>query len=148
VWAVITNEAQRGLDAMANKGVVTSPDGTHALLYRPNHLVGVETPWSILKAVLENTPTAAPGSEASVEVVAVAKVDLCAGETLGGLGTADVRGIAVEAKRAAQRGELPVGLAAGVRLKHDVLAGTRLTFDMVQEHPDSLVWTLRTEEKP
>jgi len=64
------------------------------------------------------------------------------------LGTADVRGIAVEAKGAAERGELPVGLAAGVRLKNDVPAGTRLTFDMVQAHPDSRAWMLRTEKKP
>jgi len=148
VWAVVTSGARRGLEAMADKGVVTSPDGTHALLYRPNHFVGVETPWSILKAVLEGTPTAAPGPESNVEVIAVAKVDLCAGETLAGLGAADVRGIAVEARGAAERGELPVGLAAGVRLKHDVLAGTRLTLDMVQEHPDSLAWSLRTNQKP
>ena len=148
VWAVITSEAQRGLEAMAHKGVVVSPDGTHAVLYRPNHLVGVETPWSILKAVLEGLPTATPGPEANVEVIAISKIDLCAGEPLGGLGTADVRGIAVEAKGAAERGELPVGLAAGVRLKNDVPAGTRLTFDMVQAHPDSRAWMLRTEKKP
>ncbi|MBN1642618.1 MAG: flagellar biosynthesis protein FlgA [Anaerolineae bacterium] len=143
VWAVVTCGAARGMAVMAGKGVVTSPDGTHALLYRPNHLVGVETPWSICRAVLEGAPTAAPAVERRVEVVAVAKVDLRAGTSLGGLGTADVAGIAVPAGGAAARGELPVGLAAGVRLRHDVPAGTRLRYDMVAQAPGSVVWSLR-----
>ncbi len=143
VWAVVTSGSRRGLEAMARKGVVTSADGAYALLYRPNHLVGVETPWSILKAVLEGVPTAAPGPQACVEVVAVAKVDLRAGETLAGLGTADTAGIAVRAEDASTRGALPVGLAAGARLVSDVRAGTQLTYDMVAPAPDSPAWQLR-----
>jgi predicted homoserine dehydrogenase-like protein len=143
VFAVVTSGSKRGLCAMADKGVVVSPDGTHALIYRPNHFVGVETPWSILKAVLEGRPTAAPGPRPQVEVIAVAKVDLATGEPLGGLGTPDVAGIAVDADEAAARGELPVGLAASVRLKAAVPAGTRLTYDAVESAPDSLVWSLR-----
>lgn len=143
VWAVVTSGARHGLEAMARKGVVTSADGTYALLYRPNHLVGVETPWSILKAVLEGLPTAAPGPQAQVEVVAVSKVDLRAGQVLCGLGTADTAGIAVRAEDASSVGALPVGLAAGARLLRDVRAGTWLTYDMVAEAPDSLVWQLR-----
>ena len=143
VWVVVTSGSRRGLEVMARKGVVTSEDGTHALIYRPNHLVGVETPWSILKAVLEGVPTAAPAPVPAVEVVAVAKVDLRAGEPLGGLGTADVAGIAVHAQGAAARGELPVGLAAGVQLETDVPAGTRLRYDMVENAPDSVAWSLR-----
>jgi predicted homoserine dehydrogenase-like protein len=146
VWAVVTCGSRRGLEAMARKGVVTSADGTHALLYRPNHLVGVETPWSILKAVLEGVPTAAPAPQPRVEVVAVSKVDLRAGQTLGGLGTADVAGIAVRVEDAAASDALPVGLAAGARLKHDVRASTRLTYEMVFEPPDSLAWKLRAPQ--
>jgi predicted homoserine dehydrogenase-like protein len=128
---------------MAGKDVVTSADGRYALLYRPYHLVGVETPWSILKAVLEGVPTAAPGPEPLVEVVAVAKTNLRAGVPLGGLGAADVRGIAVAAREAT--GALPVGLAEGVRLKADVPAGTRLIYEMAAEAPDSTAWALRGE---
>jgi predicted homoserine dehydrogenase-like protein len=143
VWAVVTSGSRRGLEVMAHKGVVTSADGTHALLYRPNHLVGVETSWSILKAVLEGVPTAAPAPQRRVEVVAVAKVNLCAGQRLGGLGTADTAGTAIQAEEAAVSGALPVGLAASARPVCDVHAGTRLTYDMVAQAPDSLVWRLR-----
>jgi predicted homoserine dehydrogenase-like protein len=143
VWAVVTSGSQRGLEVIAWKGVVTSADGTHALLYRPNHLVGVETPWSILKAVLEGVPTAAPAPQRRVEVVAVAKVDLHGGQRLGGLGTADTAGTAIRAEEAAASGALPVALAAGVRLHRDVPAGTRITYDMVAQAPESLAWRLR-----
>jgi predicted homoserine dehydrogenase-like protein len=143
VWAVVTCGSRRGLEAMARKGVVTSADGTHALLYRPNHLVGVETPWSILKAVLEGVPTAAPAPQPRIEVVAVAKVDLKAGAVLGGLGTPDVAGIAVRAEEAATSGALPVGLAAGARLECDVRTGMHLTYETVAQMPGSLVWQLR-----
>jgi predicted homoserine dehydrogenase-like protein len=148
VWAVVTSGSRRGLEVMASKGVVTSPDGTHALIYRPNHLVGVETPWSILKAALEGVPTATPALEPLVEVVATAKIDLRTGDVLGGLGTADIAGIAVDAAGAAARGELPVGLAAGARLKADVRAGSHLRYDVVEQVPGSLAWSLRTSRDP
>jgi predicted homoserine dehydrogenase-like protein len=143
VFVVVTSGSKRGLRVMANKQVIASTDGAYALLYRPYHLVGVETPWSILKAVLEGMPTAAPGARPQVEVVAVAKVDLHAGVPLGGLGAMDVLGIAVDAHEATAGRELPVGLAAGVHLKRDVPAGTRLRYDMVAQAPGSLAWSLR-----
>lgn len=92
VFVVVTCDASKGMTAMARKGVVMSADRRHALLYRPFHLVGVETPWSILKAALEGVPTACPGEVQRVEVVAVAKKGLRAGTLLGGLGADDVRG--------------------------------------------------------
>jgi predicted homoserine dehydrogenase-like protein len=140
VFVVVTSGSRRAMRAMAGKEVIASADGRYALLYRPYHLVGVETPWSILEAALEGVPTAAPGPEALVEVVAMAKTDLRAGVPLGGLGAADVRGIAVPAGEAV--GTLPVGLAEGVRLRTDAPAGTWLTVGMVGERPDSTGWRL------
>jgi len=52
----------------------------------------------------------------------------------------------VRAEGTAARGALPVGLAAGAQLKHDVRAGTRLTYEMVFEPPDSLAWKLRAPQ--
>jgi predicted homoserine dehydrogenase-like protein len=143
VFVVVTSDSPRAMRAMTGKGVVTGGDGRYALLYRPYHLVGVETPFSILRAALEGLPTAAPGPEPLVEVIAVAKTDLRAGVPLGGLGAMDVRGIAVPARQAAKEDALPVGLAEGVRLGQDVPAGTRLTYGMVEERPNSVVWALR-----
>lgn len=140
VFAVGTCAARCGMAAMAQKGVVMSADWKHALFYRPFHLVGVETPWSILKAVLEGVPTACPISQ-HVEVVAVAKKALKAGTVLGGLGADDVRGMALNAEDAA--GYLPVGLSAGARLKADVPKGGYLAYDIVECPENSAVWQVR-----
>lgn len=140
VFAVGTCAARCGMAAMARKGVVMSADLKHALFYRPFHLVGVETPWSILKAVLEGVPTACPIAQ-HVEVVAVAKKALKAGTVLGGLGADDVRGMALNAADAV--GYLPVGLAAGARLKADVPNGGYLAYEMVAPPADSAVWQVR-----
>lgn len=143
VFLVVTTGSRRGLQAMANKQVITSADARYALIYRPNHLVGVETPWSILKAVLEGVPTAAPGPVPQAEVIAVAKRRLHAGQSLGGLASADVAGMAMNAQEAAAQGYVPVGLTTGVRLKNDVDKGAWLTYDMIASAPESQAWGLR-----
>ena len=59
-------------------------DGRNYLLYRPYHLVAVEAPISIAKAVFYGSPTGAPQPTPTAEVIAVAKRDLKAGEILDG----------------------------------------------------------------
>ena len=141
VFVVGTCNALKGMETMARKGVVMSADRRHALLYRPFHLVGVETPWSILKAVLDGVPTACPGETQRVDVVAVAKKNLKEGMVLGGLGMDDVRGVAMTMAQAS--GLLPVGLAAGATLMTSVSAGEYLTVDQVKQPAGSLAWQLR-----
>lgn len=133
---------ERSREVMANKGVIVSPDRTHTLLYRPYHLVGVETPWSIQRAVLDNTPTGAPICR-NVEVIAVAKKGLKAGETLEGIGTDEMRGVAVRAEDAEREGWAPVGMMAGCRLKADVDEGARVRVADVEPPADSVLWRLR-----
>ena len=145
VFVCASSPAQEAMETMAKKGVVVSADRHRAVFYRPYHLVGAETAWSILRAVFDRTATAEPGPERSVEVVALAKSALAAGWTLGGLGTADVAGRAVPAAEARAQGLLPVGLAAGAQLKRSVTAGTRLRFHDVEPPADSLVWKLRAD---
>ena len=75
VFVVVTTGPERSGRAMAAKGVVVSEDGRHALFYRPHHMVGAETAWTIQRVVLDRLPTAAWASQ-NAEVVAVAKLDL------------------------------------------------------------------------
>ena len=127
---------------MASKGVMMSPDKTHTLLYRPYHLVGVETPWSIQRAVLDNVPTAAPFVR-NVEVVAVAKKRMKAGETLVGIGTDEIRGVAVPAAAAESESWVPAGMMEGCKLKREVGSDERIRLDDVEPPADSTLWRLR-----
>lgn len=142
VFVVVTSKADRALRAMAEKGIPVSDDGRFALIYHPYHLVGAETSRSICLAAIEGLPTASPAPTRRVEVVGVTKRALPAGTQLAGMGSEDVRGIAVNAEDAAPF--LPLGLTDGATLTRDVAAGTRLHWNDVIAPPGSSAWALRT----
>jgi predicted homoserine dehydrogenase-like protein len=143
VFAVLRSGAAPAMAAMASKGVIVTADRTHALVYRPYHLLGAETPWSVAMAAVRGEPTAAPRSERTVDVVAVAKRGLAAGETLRGMGWDQVRGVAVAGREAAEADALPVGLAGGCRLQRDVAGGEWVALADVEPPAESLAWRLR-----
>ena len=143
VFVVATSENAATLHALKSKGVDMSEDGTRALLWRPFHLVGVETPFSVAQAVLFKTGTASPLAEPTVEVIAEAKRDLPAGTTLNGMGGNMVLGLAENADVAARERLLPLGLANQVRLRRDVASGALLTYDDLEAPGDTPCWRLR-----
>ena len=103
-------------------GLVTDPSGRYAAMYKPFHLIGLELSISVLHAVLNGQPTGATRGWRG-DVAAVAKRDLKAGETLDGEGGFTVYGKLIPASRSLKEGALPIGLAHGVRLKRDIVAG-------------------------
>ncbi|MGC5076571.1 NAD(P)H-dependent oxidoreductase [Agrococcus sp. DT81.2] len=112
------------------------PSGQYAALYRPYHYVGLELNVSIANAVLRGVATGtAVGFTA--DVVATAKKDLAAGDTLDGEGGFAVYGKLVSARTSVAEGYLPVALAHHVPLKNDVKQGESVRWDDV-EIDDSL----------
>ncbi|WP_413317310.1 Gfo/Idh/MocA family oxidoreductase [Agrococcus sp. 1P02AA] len=98
------------------------PTGQYAALYRPYHYVGLELNVSIANAVLRGVATGtAVGFTA--DVVATAKKDLAAGDTLDGEGGFAVYGKLVSARTSVAEGYLPVALAHHVPLKRDIKQG-------------------------
>ena len=96
-------------------------DGPEYLFLRPYHLGIIETPLSVVEAVLYREPTIAPRGAPIAEVIAIAKRDLFAGECLDGIGGATVYG---QIERVSQAIDfLPIGLSEGVRLNAPVLKG-------------------------
>jgi predicted homoserine dehydrogenase-like protein len=79
----------------------------------------------------------------SSECIAVAKRDLTAGQTLGGIGEFDYRVSIDTAEVAKAERLLPAGLAQGCVLKEDVAVDTVLTWDMIAEPNDSALLDLR-----
>ncbi len=118
-------------------------NGKNFLLYRPYHLVAVEAPISIANAALYGQPTGAPLTEPVADVITVAKRDLKQGEILDGGGGYTVSGLIEKAEIARAENLLPLGLASGVKLKHDVTKGTAIRYDMVTLDEDSFVLKLR-----
>ena len=144
VFVVVRSDNRLGLEAMARKQCEVSEDRTHAAFYRPYHLIGVETVRSVVRAAVDRLPTAAPASERSVEVIAVAKRDMDAGTTLAGIGH-DVRGVMVSAEDARSASLLPVGLAERCRLRRAVRKGDRIGVAEIDRPPDSHGFGLRAD---
>jgi len=103
-------------------GLKTDSTGRYAALYRPCHPIGLELGISVLAAALRGEPTGS-ASAFNADVMATAKRDLAAGETLDGDGGVCVYGRLAPARDSLAKGALPIGLAHGVTLLRPVKAG-------------------------
>jgi predicted homoserine dehydrogenase-like protein len=124
--------------------VRTDASGRYACLYKRWHLIGLEVGISVASVGLRGESTGtANGFHA--DVVATAKRDLVAGETLDGEGGYTVCGKLLPAERSLAIGGLPLGLAHGVRVVRPVAAGRMLTWDDVACDPALPALKLRRE---
>lgn len=103
-------------------------EGRFYTFYRPYHLCHFEVPSTLARATLFGDATVAPLGGPVVDVVATAKRDLHGGEVLDGIGWYMTYGLAENADVAAREEPLPMGLAEGARLVHDVAQDTVLTY--------------------
>ena len=112
----------------------------------PYHLVHFEVPNAIARVALLGDPIAKPVGGPVVEVCAVAKRDLQAGEVLDDYGMYMTYGEAVNAGEMCANRYLPEGLVAGCRLLRSVPKDAVLSYDDVQLPPDRLADRLRAEQ--
>ena len=96
--------------------------GRYGALYRPTHMIGLELGVSIASVALRGEPTGQPHCFSS-DVVAVAKRNLKAGETLDGEGGHCVYGKQMPADVSIKKNALALGLSGGLTLTRDVDAG-------------------------
>ena len=115
-------------------------------LFVPYHLVHFEVPTAIARVALFRDSVAKPLGGPVVEVCAVAKRDLQAGETLDDYGMYMTYGEAVNAEEMCSGRYLPEGLVAGCRLTRDVPKDQVLTYSDVALPPDRLADQLRAEQ--
>jgi predicted homoserine dehydrogenase-like protein len=141
VYAVFEGETEYVRRCFAEYGVATDPSGRFAALWRPYHFIGLELGVSVASAALRREPTGCAQAWRA-DVVAVAKRDLRAGETLDGEGGETVWGKCVSAGRSRALDGLPIGLAHGVRVLRAVPAGEVVTCqDVVLDRTASAVRT-------
>jgi predicted homoserine dehydrogenase-like protein len=99
--------------------------------YAPYHLCHFEAPNTIGRVVLFGDAAGQPLAGPRVEVCAVAKRDLRAGETLDDYGHYMTYGEAANTAEVRERRYLPQGLVEGCRLKTDIARDHVITFDDV-----------------
>jgi predicted homoserine dehydrogenase-like protein len=112
----------------------------------PYHLPHFETPNAIARVALLGDNVAPPLAGPSVEVCAVAKRDLKAGEVLDEYGMYMTYGEAVNVDEMSREQYLPEGLVEGCRLRNDVAQDQVLTYADVDLPPGRVADRLRAEQ--
>lgn len=105
-------------------------EGPYYFFFRPFHLVHLEVPTTIAEVLLDGHPLATVAGPHVTEVVAMAKRDLGAGETLDCIGGFTAYGQLDTVERA--QGHLPVGLVEFATLSADVAIDQPIPLDAVR----------------
>lgn len=117
---------------LAEKGHVVSRDGRYACIYRPYHLMGVETIATILAAAGHDRPAADRDGHAGVVLAGRAGTDLAVGHVLSMGGhhheVAGIDPVVLPADRAPDD-VAPLYLLAGATVRQPIAAGSLVTFD-------------------
>jgi predicted homoserine dehydrogenase-like protein len=113
----------------------------------PYHLVHFEVPNAIARAVLFRDSVAKPLAGPVVEVCAVAKRDLKAGEILDDYGCYMTYGEAVNSSEMRTERYLPEGLVEGCRLLKNIAKDEVIRYDDVSLPPGRIADSLREEQQ-
>ena len=126
-------------DCFQQYGLLTDSSGWYGSMWRPFHMIGLETNTSVLSAVLRHEATGC-SRQWHGDAVATAKTDLQAGEFLDGEGGYTVWANALPAKTAHAIDALPIGLAHKVKLKHSIARDQPVTLrDVELEDVDDIL---------
>ena len=143
VFIVVSAVSAYSRYILSFKGCLSNSQDSAALVYRPQHLCGVETPISILCAALLGLPTGATEYLPRFDVMARATEDKKAGEAL------DYEDVEISIRPAgAVDGGAPLSLYMALwnELAGDVPAGKAISKADVVPPKDSLLWRLRREQ--
>ncbi|MEO8507617.1 MAG: SAF domain-containing protein [Betaproteobacteria bacterium] len=125
-------------------GFSTDPSGRYSAMYKPYHAIGLELGISVASAGLRREPTGQAFGWHG-DVVATAKRDLAAGETLDGEGGYTVYGKLLPSAASRALGGLPLGLAHGVILTRAIAAHAPVRWDDVRYDANDDAVRLRRE---
>ena len=140
VFCIVKPRHPRVLERMIDLKVGPGPCFA---INRPFHLTSLETPLSAARAVISGTADMQPLDHPVAECVAVAKRDLAVGETLGRIGEADYRGLAMIWQEARTAKAIPVGLLEKARVTRPIKAGQRVTYDACTPDATMVVTQIR-----
>jgi predicted homoserine dehydrogenase-like protein len=141
VLGTIENPAQRHYLALYKLG-----PGPLYCFYTPYHLCHLEVPNAVARAVIFGDAAIAPKGAPFVDVVTTAKTDLAAGVTLDEMGYYMTYGQCENADVARRERLLPMGLAAGCRLKRALRRDDVVRYDDVELPSGRLIDRLRAEQ--
>ena len=146
VWVNVRANTEYQRRCFEEYKVTTDDSGRYFCAYKRWHLIGLELGMSVANVGIRREPTGVADSFRA-DVVAVAKRDLAAGETLDGEGGYTVAGQLRPSAISVPMGALPLGLTGNIKLKNNVKADQILTYaDVVLDESLTAVKLRRTVE--
>lgn len=121
-------------------------EGPLYTFYTPYHLSPLEAPISVARAVLYKDAALAPLKGPVCDVISLAKFDLKNGTKLDGIGGFTVYGAIENYDISRRENLLPIGLADGSVLKHDIKQDSPITYNDVELPSDRLIDKLRKKQ--
>ncbi|MGF1767297.1 SAF domain-containing protein [Enterovibrio makurazakiensis] len=144
VWVCIEADTDYHKNCFEEYKVVTDPSGRYMVNHKRWHLIGLELAISVASVGLRREATGFATSFRA-DVVAIAKRNLTAGETLDGEGGYTVSGGLRPASISVENRYLPLGLAHNVILKNTVQEGQPVKWDDVDIDMTTAAYKLRKE---
>ncbi|RGY98881.1 flagellar biosynthesis protein FlgA [Clostridium sp. AM58-1XD] len=146
VFLVVRSDSEYSNEILATKGQIASYDKHATVIYRPYHLCGVETPCTLLLAGLLGINTASDHYLPRFQLAKVADENIEAGATFGGDHSTSMRAVIRPYMPVAPGNYAEGHLLFGNRARVRIPKGTLITYDMVEEPENSLLWRLRREQ--
>jgi predicted homoserine dehydrogenase-like protein len=144
VWVTVEADSDYIKNCFEEYNAHTDPTGRYFTLYKRWHLIGLEVGMSVASVALRGEPTGVATCW-NADVVATAKRDLQAGETLDGEGGYTVWGKLLPADASRKLGGLPLGLAHNIKVIRPVKKGQSLTWDDVAIDATTSAYRIRRE---
>jgi predicted homoserine dehydrogenase-like protein len=150
VFVIVKCRGRETWQFLKDKGHLVNRAGTHAMIFRPYHLLGVETATSVLAAHclkkstggIDPKPRVDLGLRASRALPQDYQLSLDSDHAIAGL-MPEI----LPAKKMASDSPVPYYMAAGNRLKHTVEEGKLLTYGMIaHDSPSPYLWELRQKQ--
>lgn len=128
---------------LTTKGQIPNHDCSTAVIYRPYHLCGVEVSTSLLSAAMLGIDTGSAIYEPKYDLVRIANRDIKKGEEFGNDHDEKFSSNIVPATKYGASNPVPAHMLNGNLAKRDIEKGEIITYDMVVEPKDSILWELR-----
>lgn len=147
VYLVVRSNNAYSQNILTTKGLIGNYDNSVAIISHPYHLCGVESSTSLMCAAMLGVDTGAKEYIHSFDLARRAVRDLPAGTLCGNDKDQNMSSFIAPAARKSGTNPIPAHLLNGNKLKVDVKAGSVITYDMVQEPENSVLWGFREKQE-
>lgn len=132
---------------LTTKGQIPNYDCSTAVIYRPYHLCGVEVSTTLKAAVMLGLDTGSANYKPRFDLVRKALCDIKIGEIFGNDHDSRMTSLIYPATSRGADSAVPAHMLDGNTVKKEIKAGEIITYSMVEEPKNSMLWELRLEQE-